>query len=82
MRLSPYDIVVIAANFEDEEVRGKRGYIISDVTDEQVGIFVYDLERVWCLSPSDVKATGEQDNDARFNKGAPIRVSRHGDIID
>lgn len=80
--LSPFDVVVITSDFEDAEVRCKRGYVIGKVTDTQIGVFVYDLERVWCLHPRDVKATGERDLDAQENRGAPIRVNEHGEIVD
>ena len=80
--LSPFDVVVITSDFEDAEVRGKRGYVIGEVTEIQIGVFVYDAERVWCLDPRDVKATGERDRDAQKNRGAVIRVNEHGEIID
>lgn len=80
--LSPFDVVVITSDFEDVEVRGKRGYVIGEVTEIQIGVFVYDLERVWCLNPRDVEATGERDRDAQENRGASIRVNEHGEIID
>lgn len=80
--LSPFDIVSITSDFEDAEVRGKRGYIIGEVTETQIAVFVYDVERVWCLRPGEVKATGEQDLDAQKNRGDPIRVNQHGEIVD
>ena len=79
--LRTYDIVVINADVEDEEIRGQQGYIISEVTTDQIGVFIYDLERVWCLHPSDVKATGENDDAACRNRGSPIRVNSKGEII-
>ena len=80
--LSPFDIVSITSDFEDAEVRGKRGYIIGEVTETQIAVFVYDVERVWCLRPGEVKATGQQDLDAQKNRGDPIRVNQHGEIVD
>lgn len=80
--LSPFDVVVITSDFEDAEVRGKRGYVVGEVTEIQIGVFVYDAERVWCLDPRDVKATGERERDAQENRGASIRVNEHGEIID
>lgn len=80
--LSPFDVVVITSDFEDAEVRGKRGYVIGEVTEIQIGVFVYDLERVWCLNPRDVKATGERDRDAEQTRGSPIRVNQHGEIVE
>jgi len=81
-KLSPYDVVVIAPDFEDAEVCGKRGHIIGEVTPEQIGVFVYDLERVWCLHPDDVRMTGERDIAARDHRGSPIRVNTYGEIVD
>lgn len=79
--LSTFDIVVIASDFEDEEVRGKRGYLIGEVTQTQIAVFVYDLERVWCLHPDDVRATGERDIEAQNHRGPVIRVNSHGEIV-
>lgn len=79
--LRPYDVVVINGNVSDEEIRGRRGYIVGQVTDDQIGVFVYDHERVWCLHPSCVNASGERDDNARMNRGAPIRVNQKGEIV-
>jgi hypothetical protein len=79
--LSPYDVVVIASDFEDEEVRGKRGHILGEVTPTQIAVFVYDLERVWCLHPDDVRKTGERDIEAQEDRGPVIRVNQHGEIV-
>ena len=62
--LRTYDIVTVNASFEDEEIRGRRGYVIGEVQADQIGVFVYDIERVWCLHPNDVTATGEIDIEA------------------
>ncbi|AGK57547.1 hypothetical protein HYPDE_29358 [Hyphomicrobium denitrificans 1NES1] len=80
--LLPFDVVVIASDFEDEDVRGKRGHIIGEVTPTEVGVFVYDLERVWCLHPNDVRTTGGRDIEAQNYRGPVIRVNRHGEIVD
>jgi hypothetical protein len=79
--LAPFDVVVIAPDFEDQEVRGKRGHIIGEVTPTQVGVFVYDLARVWCLHPGDVRITGERDIEAQKDRGPVIRVNNRGEII-
>jgi len=79
--LKTYDIVVVSPVFEDVEVAGKRGYVISDVTPDQVGVFIYEPERVWCLHPDDVSATGEVDSEARDAPRVTIRVSSRGDIV-
>lgn len=80
--LSPYDVVIIASDFEDIEVRGKRGHVIGEVSQESIAVFVYDLERVWCMLPSDVTATGERDTDAQNDRGPVIRVNQSGEVID
>lgn len=83
IKLSPYDIVVINSDFEDAEVSGKRGHVIGEVTESQIAVFVYDVERVWCLHPDDVRTTGERDHDAEENRGrTPIRVNIRGEIVD
>ena len=75
--LKAFDIVRIKADYEDAEVRGKTGYVIGLVEAEQIGVFVYDVERVWCLHPSDVTATGQYDRAAaEATPAAPIRVSQ------
>jgi len=79
--LRTYDIIVVNEDVEDEEIRGQRGYVISEVTADQIGVFVYDLERVRCLHPFDVKATGAIDHAAHYNRGSPIRVNSKGEII-
>ncbi|PPC86669.1 MAG: hypothetical protein CTY31_13085 [Hyphomicrobium sp.] len=81
--LREFDIVVIATDFEDAEVRGKRGHIIGQVCTDDIGVFVYDIERVWCMSPRDVTPTGERDDEAeRARQGAPvIRVNSKGEIV-
>ncbi|MBA2127537.1 hypothetical protein DLM45_15090 [Hyphomicrobium methylovorum] len=80
-KLEPYDVVIIAPDFEDVEVRGKLGHVIGEVTEDGIAVFVYDLQRVWCLHPSDVTATGGRDVDAETNRGSPIRVNSQGEII-
>ncbi len=79
--LKPYDIVVVSPAFKDAQIAGKRGYVISDVTPDQVGVFMYDDERVWCLHPRDVSATGEIDTHARDAPRVTIRVSSKGEIL-
>jgi hypothetical protein len=80
--LKPFDIVVIAADFDDAEVRNKRGYVIGQVTPDQIGVFVYDEARVWCLHPRDVSATGEIDIAERdAPRAALIRVSSKGEVL-
>jgi len=80
--LRTYDIVTVNASFEDEEIRGRRGYVIGEVQADQIGVFVYDIERVWCLHPNDVTATGEIDIEARDKpRGAAIRVNSKGEIV-
>lgn len=79
--LATFDVVVIAPDFEDEEVRGKRGYLIGEVTPTGLAVFVYDLERVWCLHPNDVRRTGERDIEAESYRGPVIRVNSRGEIV-
>ena len=80
--LKPFDIVVINSDYEDAEVRSTRGHIIGEVTRDQIGVFVYNLERVWCMHPRDVTATGEIDVAARDEpRGPAIRVNSKGEVI-
>lgn len=80
--LQPYDIVVINADYVDAEVAGKRGHIIGMVEGDDIAVFVYDIERVWCMKASDVTATGVRDAIAANVRGAPIRVSMKGEVLD
>lgn len=80
--LQPYDIVVINVDYEDAEVAGKRGHVIGMVEGDDIAVFVYDVERVWCMKASDVAATGARDDIAASSRGAPVRVSSTGDILD
>ena len=80
--LSEYDIVIINADYEDGEVAGMRGHIIGMVECDAIGVFVYDLERVWCMTAADVTPTGERDAQAAQSRGAPIRVSVRGEVLD
>lgn len=80
--LRTYDIVTVNTDFEDEEIRGKRGYIIGQVSGDDIGVFVYDIERVWCLVANDVTPTGEIDVEARDALCLPsIRVNSKGEIV-
>ena len=80
--LQPYDIVVINADYEDADVAGKRGHVIGMVEGDDIGVFVYDVERVWCMKASDVTATGARDTEAEHGRGSAIRVSASGDVLD
>lgn len=80
--LQPYDIVVINPDYVDQEVAGKRGHIIGMVEGGDIAVFVYDCERVWCMTASDVTATGARDDIAANSRGAPLRVSSTGDVLD
>jgi len=55
--LQPYDIVVIKAEYEDAEVASQRGHIIDMVEGDEIAVFVYEFEHVWCMKASDVSAT-------------------------
>ncbi|MEQ1651698.1 MAG: hypothetical protein ABL897_04345 [Hyphomicrobium sp.] len=80
--LKPFDIVVINSGYEDAEVRGARGHIIGEVCSDQIGVFVYGIERVWCLHPREVTATGDVDVAARDEpRGPSIRVNSKGEVI-
>jgi hypothetical protein len=80
--LRPYDIVIVNSGCEDDEIRGRLGYVIGEVQAVQIGVFVYDIERVWCLHPGDVTATGEIDSEARDGpRGPAIRVNSKGEIV-
>ena len=80
--LQPYDIVTIKDDSLCTEIRGCRGYVISAVeSDADIGVFIYELERVWCVAQGDVVATGARDEAARDNRGSPIRVSATGEVL-
>ena len=84
MPLRTYDIVTINTAFDDvdEDVRGKRGYIIGAVDGDDIAVFIYDLERVWCMTAHDVTPTGEIDIEARdAPRGPSIRVNARGEIV-
>lgn len=80
--LREYDVVIVSDEAPDAEIRGERGHIIGAVTTDMCGVFVYKYQQVWCLSPSDVVATGERDGSAERDRGQAIRVSRHGEVLD
>ncbi|HPG89550.1 MAG TPA: hypothetical protein PLD46_07840 [Hyphomicrobium sp.] len=85
MPLRTYDIVTINTAFDDVDidVSGKRGYIIGAVEDDAIAVFIYDLERVWCMTASDVTPTGKIDLAARdAPRGPSIRVNSKGEIVD
>jgi hypothetical protein len=79
--LKPYDVVVINSDYEDAEVAGKRGTIIGLVESDQIGVFVYDENRVWCLHPRDVAVTGERDTHTEPSLGTAIRVNSKGEVL-
>lgn len=84
MPLSTYDIVTIKTAFDDadEDVCGKRGYVIGAVEGDDIAVFIYDLERVWCMTAQDVTPTGEIDTEARdAPRGPSIRVNSKGEIV-
>lgn len=80
--LTQYDIVTIRPDYPDADVSGRRGYVIGRVEGEDLAVFVYDLERVWCLVRSDVTPEGTRDLAAERDRGTPIRVSVRGEILD
>jgi hypothetical protein len=81
--LRTYDIVTVKETFDDAEIRGKRGYIIGKVEGKEIAVFIYDIERVWCLHADDVIATGEYDYEAEDDRAhaIAIRVDSKGEII-
>jgi hypothetical protein len=80
--LSEYDIVIINPDYADCEAAGKRGHVIGMVEGDGIGVFVYDMECVWCMTVADVTPTGERDTEAAQSRGAPIRVSVRGEVLD
>ena len=56
--MSEYDIVTINSDFADRDAAGKRGHIIGLVEGDDIGVFVYDVARVWCMKAQDVTPTG------------------------
>lgn len=80
--LAAFEIVVVRDDYGDADARGARGYIIGAVTSDQIGVYLYDQQRVWCLHPDDVIPTGVIDTIARDEpKGAPLRVSSNGEVL-
>jgi hypothetical protein len=79
--LRPWDIVTIGQGVEDAEIRGLRGHICSAVEADQIGVFIDDLERVWCLHPRDVIPTGETLPEAGRPGGHSIRVNQKGEVV-
>lgn len=79
--MQPYDIVVINADYGDKEVAGRRGHVIGMVEGDDIAVFVYDIERVWCMKACDVTATGARDDIAANTRGTPIRVSSKGEML-
>ncbi|MFZ4605323.1 MAG: hypothetical protein ACOYM5_03615 [Caulobacter sp.] len=79
--LRPWDIVTVGPDVEDAEIRGLRGHICSAVEADQIGVFIDDLERVWCLHPRDVIATGEMLPEAERPGGRSIRVNQKGEVV-
>jgi len=79
--LRTWDIVVVSPDFEDEEIRGKRGHICSLVDADGFAVLIHDLERVWCLRHDDVTPTGEKLPEAERPGGAAIRVNQKGEIV-
>lgn len=84
--LRTYDIVRFRGDFEDAEVAGKRGHVIGAVEADQIAVFVYDVERVWCCHPRDVVVTGERDHraeaEAEAARSLRIRVNQKGEVLD
>lgn len=84
--LATYDIVTVNGDFEDREIAGRRGYIIGMVEGDDIAVFVYEVERVWCLQAFDVTPTGERDTDAQAEAEAArrmvVRVSSKGELLD
>lgn len=80
--LAPYDIVIINSEYADPEVAGKRGHVIGMVEGDDIGVFVYDVQRVWCLKTTDVTPVGERDVVAERERGSPLRVSAKGELLD
>lgn len=80
--LSTWDIVVVSDQAPDVEIRGLRGHICSAVDPDQVGVFLDEPERVWCLHPDDVIPTGETLPLEDRPGGAAIRVNQRGEIVD
>lgn len=81
MTLRTWDIVTVSPDFEEPEIRGLRGHICSRVDPDEVGVLIHDLERVWCLHPRDVIATGEQLPESERPGGRSIRVNQKGEIV-
>lgn len=85
MPLRTYDIVTITTSFDDADVdvRGKRGYVIGAVDGDDIAVFIYDLEQVWCMTAHDVTPTGDIDTEARdAPRAQSIRVNSKGEIVD
>lgn len=56
--------------------------MIGAVEGDDIAVFIYDLERVWCMTAQDVTPTGEIDTEARdAPRGPSIRVNSKGEIV-
>lgn len=59
-----FEIVCIDGPNAPSEVQGKLGYVAGKgEVDGAPGVFVYDLERVWCLENDDCTSTGQIDEE-------------------
>ena len=45
------------------------------------GVLIYDLDRVWYCSESELAPTGEFDHRETHYSGESIRVNRRGDVL-
>ncbi len=81
--LKTFDIVTVKPDAADADIRKLRGHIVSAIEPDQIGVFIYGLERVFCVHPDDVIATGmhlpddEQPNPARI-----VHVTSRGEVSD
>lgn len=81
------DVVrVVSSDPELAEINGERGVIVGrgdDTSNPGYGVFIYRLERVWCVDEHEIQPTGERD--PRPAPTTAIRVSvdeqGRGDII-
>lgn len=79
---APYARVRILDTDPDAEIRGRAGHVVGLSDPEQVAVFIDGLERVWCVHPDHVVATGGfLPETERPDPNRRIRVSAKGDIL-
>jgi len=78
----PYALVHILDTDPDPGIHGRTGHVVGLSDPKQVAVFIDGLERVWCVHPDHVMATGGfLPETERPDPNRRIRVSAKGDIL-